>query len=254
MPDLIVTKTSEDVLELCINRPDKKNALTNAMYGGLADALERANSDGSIRCVLISGAGGDFTSGNDLSDFAAVAAGTLKWSDMQVGRFLSRIAAFDKPLVAAVRGVAIGIGTTMLLHCDLVYLDDTAVLAAPFVDLGLVPEAASSRLLPERIGYVRAFGMFALGERLTAEEAHRLGLANAVIPSGELLPKARAAAVGLAAKAPNALVATKRLMRLNGDISRRIDMENDMFNRQLLGPEAREALAAHRERRPAKHR
>ena len=147
------------VLTLTIDRPEKKNALTNEMYGQFADALEAARRDDSVRCVVITGAGDTFTAGNDLGDFAAVASGDLKQLDRHVHRVLDVLATFEKPVVAAVPGLAVGIGTTMLLHCDLVFLAETALLSTPFVDLALVPEAASSLLLQARIGYARAFAM-----------------------------------------------------------------------------------------------
>ncbi|WP_158809490.1 enoyl-CoA hydratase-related protein [Beijerinckia sp. L45] len=237
------------VLAVTIARPDKKNALTNAMYGELADTLERARHDPSVRCVLITAAGDTFTAGNDLGDFAAIAAGALDRADMQVHRFLAALSTFEKPIVAAVPGLAVGIGTTMLLHCDLVVLSETATLSVPFVDLALVPEAASSLLLQARIGYVQAFAMFALGERIDAHTAMSWGLANRVVPPDELMSQAMAAATMLADKPPGALAQTKRLMRDAEAIAGRMKAEMVAFEDRLKSPEAREAFAAFAERR-----
>jgi enoyl-CoA hydratase/carnithine racemase len=237
------------VLGLTLSRPDKKNALTNAMYGDLADAFERARDDAGVRCVLITGSGDTFTSGNDLGDFAAIASGDLKCTGMHVHRFLAVLSAFEKPIVAAVPGLAIGIGTTLLLHCDLVFLAETATLAAPFVDLALVPEAGSSLLLQARIGYVRAFAMFALGERIDAATSLDWGLANRIVPSEMLQAQALAAATLLASKPPGAVAITKRLMRDAETITNRIEAEMSAFEMRLRSPEAREAFMAFAERR-----
>lgn len=242
-------RRSGHVLSLTIDRPEKKNALTNAMYGELADALEGAGTDAEVRCVLITGAGDTFTAGNDLGDFAAVAAGDLAQLDRHVHRVLHVLAVFEKPIVAAVPGLAVGIGTTMLLHCDLVLLAETALLSTPFVDLALVPEAASSLLLQARIGYVRSFGMFALGEKVDARTALAWGLANKVVPSEELHAEAMAAAEALAARPPGAVVATKRLMRDGDAMQAQIAAEGAAFEERLRSPEAREAFKAFAERR-----
>ena len=237
------------VLVLTIDRPEKKNALTNAMYGQLVDALGAAQSDDGVRCVVVTGAGDTFTAGNDLGDFAAVAAGDLKHLDRHVHRVLDRLATFEKPLVAAVPGLAVGIGTTLLLHCDLVFLAETALLSTPFVDLALVPEAASSLLLQARIGYARAFSMFALGERIDAASAFAWGLANRVVKGEELQAVALAAAEALAARPPGAVLATKALMRDREAMLTRIAEEGKVFQQRLASPEAREAFAAFAERR-----
>ena len=252
MAELVHVSLQEGVLSICLDRPEKRNALTDAMYGAVADALERAAAEPAVRCVLITGAGGVFTGGNDLGDFARIAAGTLKPSEMQVGRFLDTLSRTECPLVAAVEGLAVGVGMTLLLHCDLVYLSETAVLSAPFVDLALVPEAASSLLLPTRIGHLRAFAMFALGESLSAADALALGLANRVLAATALLPHAQAAARALAAKAPEAVRATKRLMRDREAIAAQLTVENEAFQCQLASAEARAAFASFIERRSPK--
>ena len=248
MAQIDVTRTGA-VLSLTINRPEKKNSLTNAMYSALCDGMAEAGEDEGIRCVLITGAGDTFTAGNDISDFAAVAAGTLEQAERHVHSFLHVMAAFEKPVVAAVPGLAVGIGTTVLLHCDLVFLADSAVLFTPFVDLALVPEAASSLLLQGRIGYARAFSMLAMGERVDAPTALAWGLVNAVVPAGDLQAKAMAAAEALAARPRGAVVATKRLMRDHAAIAAAMSAEGKVFEDRLKSPEASEAFAAFAERR-----
>ena len=245
MADHLTTRLADGVLHLVMDRPEKKNALTDAMYGALADGLERADADEAVGAVLIGGANGVFTAGNDLSDFAAVAAGAVRQEDRQVGRFLDRLARLQAPLVAAVPGLAVGVGTTLLLHCDLVYLAEEATLSTPFVDLALVPEAGSSLLLPQRIGHARAFALLGLGERMSARDALAAGLANRVLAAGELEAAAMAAARALAAKPRRALRETKRLMRLEGDALRaRMAAEAEVFAAQLRSEEARAAFTA----------
>ena len=166
----------DGVLEICFARPDKKNALTNAMYVAASAALEAAQTNDAVRVVMFTAEGGAFTAGNDLTEFAAIANGQ---SDQSQAHFLiGALARATKPIVAAVPGLAVGVGTTMLLHCDLVYVAETARLSTPFVNLGLAPEAGSSYLMPARIGHLRAFAMFALGESVSGTEAVMLGLAN----------------------------------------------------------------------------
>lgn len=235
------------VLVLTIDRPAKKNALTAAMYGRLADALVAAESDPEVRVVLFQGAGDCFTAGNDLGDFAAVAAGGE--SAPHVGRFLEALARAEKPYVAAVHGLAVGVGVTMLLHCDLVFIAEDARLTTPFVNLALAPEAASSWLLPARIGHARAYAMFALGEPLLGAEAARLGLANAAVPAAQVQALAMAAARRLAARPAGALKVTKRLMRDAEAISAVMAIEGAEFARRLRTAEAAEAFTAFAQRR-----
>ncbi|MGC4054744.1 MAG: enoyl-CoA hydratase-related protein [Paludibaculum sp.] len=236
------------MLEITFARPDKKNALTNAMYDAARLTLEEAQSNRAIQVVLFSGEGDVFTAGNDMVEFVNVANGQA--GTLQALPFIQALAQAAKPIVAAVPGLAVGVGTTMLLHCDLVYVAETAKLSAPFVNLGLAPEAASSLLLPACIGHVRAFAMFALGESLSGPEAVALGLANKALPQDEVLPAARAAAKALARKPAGSLVSTKKLMRDAAALMARIDQENIIFGKQLKGDEAREALHAFIERRP----
>src|SRR6202035_3807394 len=165
MTEHVKTEVAAGIMTLTLARPEKKSALSNAMYSAMSDALERAEKDPSVRVVLFQGDGDSFTAGNDISDFSAQANGE-DTSESQAHRFISTISRATRPVVAAVQGNAVGLGTTMLLHCDLVFLADTARLITPFVNLALVPEAASSWLLPARIGHVRAYAMFALGQQI----------------------------------------------------------------------------------------
>ena len=248
MTEHIKTTTQDGVLEIIFARPDKKNALSNAMYRAAADALENAQTDDSVRVVLMSSEGDAFTAGNDLADFAGAATG--KGEELQAGRFIRVLAQAEKPLIAAVPGLAIGVGTTMLLHCDLVFIADSAKLSTPFVNLALVPEAASTLLLTARIGHARAFALFAMGEALSGAEASNLGIANRVLPKDEVIPAARAAARALAAKPLGAVIATKRLMRESEAILTRMAREGPVFAERLKTAEAREAFSAFAERRP----
>jgi enoyl-CoA hydratase/carnithine racemase len=243
--------TVEDgVLRITLARPEKKNALTMAMYAALADALARAESDPSVRVVLFDAEGDAFSAGNDLGDFAAVGSGKISRDDMTTFPFLLALAKARKPYVAAVQGLAVGVGVTMLLHCDLVFVAENAKLSTPFVNLALVPEAASSVLLPARIGYARAFAMFALGEPIDGRTAASIGLANAAVPANEVAAKALAAAKLLASKPTGALQATKQLMRDSQAIAAVMAREGEIFGARLKSPETAEALRAFAERRP----
>jgi enoyl-CoA hydratase/carnithine racemase len=198
--------------------------------------------------VLFQGDGDSFTAGNDLADFAAQAGGRNS-EESPAFRFIGNLGKATKPLIAAVQGNAVGVGTTMLLHCDLVYLADNARLITPFVNLALVPEAASSWLLPARIGHVRAYQMFALGEPMDAATAVACGLANAVLPPAEVRQKAMAAAVTLTKRPAGSLSATKKLMREQERIALKMSEESELFKQRLTTPEAAEAFAAFAERR-----
>ena len=251
MSDHILIEKSGGVLTLTMNRPDKKNALTRAMYQALGDAIDQAEFDKDVRCVLIQANGDMFTAGNDISDFAAVNAGDSSANEARRGGnpLLAALARAKTPLIAAVNGRAVGVGTTMLLHCDLVYLADNALLTTPFVNLALVPEAASSITLPSRIGHARAFAMFVLGEAVDAKKAVDWGIANEVVPLDQLRAKARAAAEAVAARPPAAVVITKALMRDETALSQRMDEEGTHFAAQLKSAEAKEAFAAFAEKR-----
>src|SRR5271170_7616331 len=249
MTEHVKTEIAEGVMTLTLQRPEKKNALTGAMYDALSSALDKAEGDASVRVVLFQGDGDSFTAGNDLTDFASQARGDNS-VDSPAHRFIETISKANKPLVAAVQGNAVGVGTTTLLHCDLVYLADNARLSTPFVNLALVPEAASSWLLPLRIGHARAYAMFALGEPVEASAAVLCGLANAVVPQAELRKKAHDAAISLTKRPAGALKLTKKLMRDHERIAAQISEESQLFKERLKTPEAREAFAAFAERRP----
>src|SRR5262245_19344214 len=248
MTEHVRCQVSDGVMTLTIARPAKKNALSNAMYSALSDGLELAEKDPSVRVVLFLGEGDSFTAGNDLADFRAQ-ANSRDEAPGKAFRFIGNLGRATRPLVAAVHGNAVGVGTTMLLHCDLVYLAEDAKLMAPFVNLALVPEAASSWLLPSRIGHVRAYAMFALGEPLDADSALACGLANAVVPLAELHAKARRAAAALATRPAGALSHTKALMRETERMAAQMSRESGLFRERLQSTEAREAFAAFAERR-----
>ncbi len=239
MSEHVLIDTSARVLTLTLNRDAKKNALTREMYQVLAASLQAADADPDIRCVVIRAHGDMFSAGNDLHEFAVT----------DHNPFLPALASFRKPLIAAVQGRAVGIGVTLLLHCDLVYLAEDAQLSTPFVNLALVPEAASSLLLPLRIGHARAFEMFVLGEPVGARQAAEWGIANRVMPRAELHAAAQRAAVAVAARAPAALLATKALMRNAKQLLTCMDAEGSIFATQLQSPEFREALTAFAEKR-----
>lgn len=244
----ITVDLSSGVLSITFTRPQKKNAITNQMYRVLADAMERAESDRHVRVVLFQSTGDSFTAGNDLQEFAAMSAGTQSGT-LHGTRFIRALATATVPLVAAVQGRAVGIGTTLLLHCDYVLVAENATLTTPFVNLALVPEAASSLLLPQRIGYVRAFEMFALGEPLDATSAVAYGVANRVVSMHDLATEARGIADKLAAQPAGALRATKQLMRDAETLSARTESEMRIFRERLRSAEAREAFAAFGEKR-----
>jgi len=250
MTDHVRIAVDAGVMTITLARPDKKNALTDAMYGAMADALAAAEADDAVRAVVFAAEGDAFTAGNDIGDFLQVAAGARARGGLNVFRFIARLADAHKPYVAAVQGLGVGIGLTMLLHCDLVYIADDARLSAPFVNLGLSPEAGSSLLLPALIGHKRAFAIFAMGESIVGAEAVALGLANAAAPKSEVLARAHEAAKALAAKAPGSLRATKAQMRDVAAIKAQITRENEVFNDRLQSAEAREAFTAFMERRP----
>jgi len=242
---------SGGVLTITLARPDKKNALTNEMYGALADAIEKAQEDRNIRVLLLQGDGDSFTAGNDVGEFAAIAAGKGPSGpgERHVHRFLHALANATVPIVAAVNGKAVGVGTTMLLHCDYVVLAQDAQLITPFVNLALVPEAASSYLLPLRIGHVRAFEMFALGEPLDAQTAVAWGIANKVCANEQLRADARRMAEKLAAKPAGSLSAMKELMRDAEKLASQMNSESARFVERLASAEAREAFSAFAEKR-----
>jgi len=244
----ILTLSDNGVTTLTFNRLDKKNSITSAMYTALADALEQAANDPMVRCVLIQGHETVFSAGNDIADFLGQPPAT---PDAPVFRFLRNIAQFPKPLLAAVCGPAVGIGTTLLFHCDLVYAGDNAAFSMPFVNLGLCPEAASSLLVPQMLGYHRAAEALMLGEPFMAEAALEVGLVNRVLPPTEANAYAQGVARKLAAKPLTALLETKRLMK-KGHAALVMDTiaeEGSSFARMLREPAALEAFGAFMERR-----
>jgi enoyl-CoA hydratase/carnithine racemase len=239
----IKTATLNGVATIEIARPEKKNALTIAMYQAMADALRAAAADPAVRAALITGQPGVSTSGNDLEDFMQRPPQGL---DSPVAQFMRALLEFDKPVVAAVTGAAIGIGTTMLLHCDFVYVSDEARLATPFVSLGLVPEYASSLLMPALMGQRRAAERLLLGDPFTAEVAVEYGLANAVLPAGEVVNHARRVAERFNALPPSAVQQTKQLMRraTREAVLQTMQIEGEIFAKRLRSPEATEAFQA----------
>ena len=249
MTDHIRVRVENAIMRITFARPEKKNAITNAMYAAMAEALSSAEDDPGVRAVLFDAEGDAFTAGNDLGDFAAVAAGGMDRSEMKAHTFLDALARAQKPYVAAVQGLAVGVGTTMLLHCDLVYIAEDAKLTTPFVNLALVPEAASSWLIPARIGHARAYAMFALGEAIDGRTAAAIGLANAAFPAAEVGQRALAAAKALTQRPLGALRATKQLMRDASAISAVMAREGEIFGARLRTAEAAEAFRAFAERR-----
>ncbi|MBP7421052.1 MAG: enoyl-CoA hydratase, partial [Burkholderiaceae bacterium] len=237
MSDILV-HTEAGVTTITLNRVDKKNSITTAMYATMADALDQAQADAAVRVVLLQGDVTIFSAGNDIGDFLnKPPAG----EQSPVFRFLHGIAAFPKPIVAAVCGPAVGIGTTMLLHCDLVYAGDNAAFSLPFVNLGLCPEAASSLLLPQMFGYHRAAEALLLGEPFMAEAALEIGLVNRIVPPTEVNAMAQTQARKLAAKPLTSLVETKRLMKKGQavQVAQQMDEEGAVFGRMLREPAAR---------------
>ncbi len=243
----IKTATLNGVATIEIARPEKKNALTVAMYQAMSDALVAAKADPAVRAVLITGQPGIFTSGNDIEDFMTRAPGQGSDAmDSPVFRFMRALLDCDKPVVAAVTGAAIGIGTTMLLHCDFVYVADDARLAMPFVALGLVPEFASSLVVPQLMGHRRAAEKLLLGDPFTAEQAVECGIANAVLAAGEVVNHARRVAERFNQLPPGAVREAKQLLRgpQHAAIVQTIRTEGEIFGRRLKSPEAMEAFQA----------
>jgi enoyl-CoA hydratase/carnithine racemase len=245
-PPAVRTELDGAILHVTLDRPGKKNALTQPMYGALADALIRAEDDTAIRVVLLTAAGDAFCAGNDLDDFDLGADG-----ESQTVRFLNVIARATVPIVMAVQGVAVGVGTTMLLHADLVHASTDARFRLPFVDLGLVPEAGSTLLLPQLVGHRRAADLLYTGRFFSAAEAQELGIVNTVVEREALAATATETAANLAAKPPGALRRTKALLRSPATpLAERMAVEGKAFVEQLRSPEFAEARAAFFERRP----
>ncbi|WP_297802806.1 enoyl-CoA hydratase [uncultured Brevundimonas sp.] len=244
MTDLIKTRVDNGVLHIVMDRADKKNAITQDMYLGLTEALVKAREDETIRVAVISAAGESFSAGNDIADFMQLGQSDTTLVDTQVFRFLKALADLDKPLLAAVRGRAVGVGLTMLLHCDMVVVAEDAQLSAPFINLALVPEAASTLLLPRVIGHQRAFEVFALGEVFSGQQAYDWGLANRVVPADQVDAVATELAQKVAQRAPNAIRFTKSLMRDPAGLWELMIKEGRIFGDQMKSPEAIEAFTA----------
>ena len=244
----IAVHVEAGVMTLTLNRLARKNSITAAMYAALADALESAKNDAAVRALVIQGHETIFSAGNDIGDFLNQPPSK---PDAPVFRFLYGISSFPKPIVAAVCGPAVGIGTTMLLHCDLVYAGDNAAFSMPFVNLGLCPEAASSILAARLMGYHRAAEALLLGEPFMAEAALEMGLVNRIVPPAEANALAQRQAMKLAAKPLSALMETKRLMKKGNaaSVAERIADEGVAFGRMLHEPAAREAFTAFMEKR-----
>jgi enoyl-CoA hydratase/carnithine racemase len=244
----ILVDQAEGILTITFNRPEKKNAFTIAMYEACVHAMRKAEADPTVRVILFTGAGAAFTSGNDLFDFMnAPPTG----EDSPVLQFLWALLKAKKPLVAAVNGLAIGIGTTMLLHCDLVYAADTAKFTMPFVSLGLVPEGGSSYLIPRLAGHAKASELLLLGESFTAKTAEEIGVVTSTAAGAELMEYARAKCAALAAKAPEAVRQSKELLRapIRAQLEQVMRDEVVVFGARLGSDEAREAFTAFFEKR-----
>ena len=239
----IKTHVLNGVATLEIARPEKKNALTLAMYDALSDGILAAQADASVRALLITGQPGIFTSGNDIEDFMA---GPGAGPDSPVVRFMRALLDCDKPVVAAVTGAAVGIGTTLLLHCDLVYVSDESRLAMPFASLGLVPEFGSSLIVPQLMGHVKAAEKLLLGDPFTGFDAVEFGIANAVLPTNEVVNHARRIAERFNALPPGAVRDSKRLMRApqREQVRAALASEAAIFSERLRSPEAQEAFQA----------
>jgi enoyl-CoA hydratase/carnithine racemase len=251
-PARVVVERRGRVSEIRIDRPEKKNALTGAMYAAITRALLAGEEDAGVAVHLLFGVPGAFTAGNDVEEFAASAASGRLGDDVLA--FLVALATLDKPLVCAVDGLAVGVGTTLLLHADLVYASDRSVFRTPFLDLGLVPEAGSSLLAPRLMGHAAAFELLCLGAPFDAHRAKEVGLVNRIVAADDLDAVARTAADGLAAKPAAALAAARRLLKSGAPTSRdevlaRIDLEAEEFARRLASPDAAAAFAAFLARR-----
>ncbi|MBU2874598.1 enoyl-CoA hydratase [Marinobacter salexigens] len=249
MTDFIQTELSNQILTVRIKRPERKNALTHAMYTALGDALEQAEADAGIRCVLFTGNEDCFTAGNDLGDFASGLQGAF--TETPVGRFLFLLAKATKPVVVSVNGPAVGIGTTMLLHCDMVFAGTNARFQMPFASLGLCPEGGSSLLLPTWLGRVRAAELLMLGGAFSAEDAHRMGLINRICEPAETDKVAQEACQKLASQPPAAIRATKKLLGspTQEALTTTMMAEGELFAERLKSPEAAEAFSAFMQKR-----
>lgn len=252
MTEQVLVTLEKGVQVLTLNRAEKKNALNAEMYWALADGLDRAERDPAIRVTLITGTGGSFTSGTDVSIFAAANSAAAD-EEQPANPFVPRLMVAEKPVIAAVNGLAVGIGVTMLLHCDLAYAAASATFQTPFVNLGLVPELGSSFLLPRLVGMQKASELFLTGKKINAAQAEAMGLVADVFPDDKLYSEALARAQALAAKAPNAVRITRALMKGQDrePIKAQVEAEDSSFFSQMRSAEAKEAFTAFFEKRPA---
>ncbi len=247
MNSQVVTETASGVLTLRFNRPEKKNALLSTMYADAAAALKAAATDSGLKVAVITGTADSFTAGNDLKDFLE---NPPVDADAPVFRFMRALVSFPKPVIAAVNGLAVGIGTTLLLHCDLAYAVPAAKFQLPFVNIAIVPEFASTLLLPRLVGQARAAELLLLGEAFSAERALALGLINGVVAPDALMATVQQKAAALAAKPPAAVRQTKALLRGHaGEIAERIAVENKAVGERLISAEFKEAATAFFEKR-----
>ncbi|MCP4070356.1 MAG: crotonase/enoyl-CoA hydratase family protein [Hyphomicrobiales bacterium] len=245
MSEFIEISNEEGVTTLRFDRPEKKNAITADMYQDMADAIDTANADADVRCILFLGHSGAFTAGNDIADFARIAMSGGERSSMAVFEFLERIIMAKKPMVAGVDGLAIGVGTTMLMHCDHVIASHIASFRTPFVDLGLIPEAGSSLFAPRLMGHHRAFWLLAMGEKFSPEQAREAGLVSQIVASDDLETQAVKTARSIAAKPPQAMEISRKLIRGDrSDILARMREEAELFGKRLLSEEAKQAFMA----------
>lgn len=250
MTDTVLIEDRGPVRWIRLNRPEKKNAITTPMYDAMTRALTAGEASEATSVHVIAGAPGAFSAGNDIGEFLGFAEKSALGPT--VDGFLRRLASLEKPLIAAVDGLAIGVGTTLLLHCDLVYATPASTFRTPFLDLGLVPEAASSLIAPRLMGHARAFELLCLGAPFTAEKALAAGMINEIVAADKLDARVSEVATRLASRPPGALKAARRLMRGDpAEILAQMDKEEEEFARRLSSAEAKEAFAAFLEKRPA---
>lgn len=244
MSDLVIVSDDGPIRTVRMNRPEKKNALTLPMYDAMSAAIESAGKGGTVRCVLIAGGPAEFTAGNDIGEFVKMASGGAGLA-VPLLRFLHALARSEVPMVAAVQGNAVGIGTTLLMHCDHAVAANNARFSTPFVGLGLVPEAGSSLIAPRLMGQARAFSLLVMGRPMNADEAKAAGLVNIVVAADAVEAEAMKAAREIAALPPQGVLASRRLLRGTPDqIVARIDEEAELFGRRLQSAEARAAFEA----------
>lgn len=251
MTQEVITRQTDGIFTIQMNRPEKKNAITQDMYRQMAEGFRKADQDDNVRVVVLCGTPDLFSAGNDIKDFQARAAQKEKNKAFATVEFFEGVLGLRKPLIAAVNGYAIGIGTTMLLHCDLVYAGKSATFSLPFVNLGLCPEFGSSMILPQLAGHQRAAELFLLGETFSADHAREVGIVNQVFDDASLMDEVTAIARRVAQKSPAALMATKKLMKNHkaDDVRRAIQTDGEVFFELLTGPEAAEAFTAFAEKR-----